>query len=270
MSSSSSSSIFLKDRHIRYFASALHSIPAPYAKLDSNRLTLVHFATHALDLLGVWEDPELLETLKLKPNSIIEWIYSLQLDDGGFEGGKYVGPITTSTSSNDNDNDDDDGVGAVLENNNNYHQGHIAMTYTALCTLQTLGDDLSRIKRKAILESLKKLQRQDGSFQCIQVPSEHDMRFLYCACAISYMLKDWSGMNVDLAVKYIQSCRSYDGAIALIPGQVSSRELECEGRLGFSMRTYLTVFLLSLSLFIGGSRRLHLLWSGRITVNGSP
>jgi geranylgeranyl transferase type-1 subunit beta len=210
-----SSSLFLKDRHIRYFASALHNIPAPYAKLDSNRLTLVHFATHALDLLGVWDDPEMLETLKLKPNCIIEWIYSLQLDDGGFEGGKYVGP-TTTISSNDNN------VVVVVLEDNNYHQGHIAMTYTALCTLQTLGDDLSRMKRKAALESLKKLQRQDGSFQCTQVPSEHDMRFLYCACAISYMLKDWSGMNVDLAVSYIQSCRSYDGAIALIPGQVGT------------------------------------------------
>mmetsp|Transcript_27814 Transcript_27814/g.42789 ORF Transcript_27814/g.42789 Transcript_27814/m.42789 type:complete len:222 (+) Transcript_27814:490-1155(+) len=45
------------------------------------------------------------------------------------------------------------------------------------------------------------------------------MRFLYCACAISYMLKDWSGLNLPAAIEYIEQCRSYDGSISLIPGQ---------------------------------------------------
>ena len=31
------------------------------------------------------------------------------------------------------------------------------------------------------------------------------MRFLYCACAISYILGDWSGVNIPLAVSYILS-----------------------------------------------------------------
>ena len=47
------------------------------------------------------------------------------------------------------------------------------------------------------------------------------MRFLYCACAISSMLNDWSGVDREKAINFIQSCKSYDGAIALIPGQVS-------------------------------------------------
>lgn len=34
---------------------------------------------------------------------------------------------------------------------------------------------------------------------------EADMRFLYCACAISYILDDWSGVDVDRAVNYILS-----------------------------------------------------------------
>ena len=46
------------------------------------------------------------------------------------------------------------------------------------------------------------------------------MRFLFCACAISYMLNDWSGVDVDRAIKFIKNCRSYDGAISLIAGQV--------------------------------------------------
>lgn len=204
-----SSQLFLKDDHIRYFASALHEIPAPYAKLDSNRLTLVHFATHALDLLGVWDDRVAQDCLQIKPQRIIDWIHNLQLLQG-FEGGSYVGPVSMSEE------------GSYNIAPNEYHQGHIAMTYTALCTLRTLGDDLSRINRQTILESMRRLQREDGSFQCTLVASEHDMRFLYCACAISYMLQDWSAVNIDLAVDYIRSCRAYDGGISLIPGQVRS------------------------------------------------
>ena len=30
------------------------------------------------------------------------------------------------------------------------------------------------------------------------------MRFLYCACCISYILKDWTGVDKDLATKYIK------------------------------------------------------------------
>mmetsp|Transcript_15305 Transcript_15305/g.44450 ORF Transcript_15305/g.44450 Transcript_15305/m.44450 type:complete len:264 (-) Transcript_15305:1467-2258(-) len=57
------------------------------------------------------------------------------------------------------------------------------------------------------------------SFQSTYSGSERDMRFLYCACAISYMLNDWSSINVDQAVNYVLKCRSYDGAIGLMPGQ---------------------------------------------------
>ena len=92
-------------------------------------------------------------------------------------------------------------------------------SYTALCTLRTLGDDWSRLDKKGIIRSLRHLQLDDGSFQCIAVGSEHDMRFLYCATAISYMLQDWSGIDQNRACQYIRKCKSFDGALALIPGQ---------------------------------------------------
>jgi len=47
------------------------------------------------------------------------------------------------------------------------------------------------------------------------------LRFVYCACAISHILNDWSGVDIDRAVQYIQACRTWDGAISLIPGQES-------------------------------------------------
>jgi len=44
------------------------------------------------------------------------------------------------------------------------------------------------------------------------------MRFLFCACAISTALDDWSGIDRDKAVAFIRSCITYEGGIALLPG----------------------------------------------------
>lgn len=34
---------------------------------------------------------------------------------------------------------------------------------------------------------------------------EKDARFLYCACAVSYILNDWSGLDVEKSVQYARS-----------------------------------------------------------------
>merc|ERR1712130_15944 len=57
-----------------------------------------------------------------------------------------------------------------------------------------------------------------GRFRRTFRGSEPDMRFLFCACAISAMLNDWSGFDIDSAVQYVRNCQSWDGGIALIPG----------------------------------------------------
>jgi geranylgeranyl transferase type-1 subunit beta len=62
------------------------------------------------------------------------------------------------------------------------------------------------------------LQMENGSFRGTLGDCESDMRFLYCACAISAMLGDWSGVDKDRAVQYVLSCLTYEGGISLIPG----------------------------------------------------
>ncbi|KAJ1971833.1 geranylgeranyl transferase type-1 subunit beta [Dimargaris verticillata] len=47
------------------------------------------------------------------------------------------------------------------------------------------------------------------------------MRFVYCACAISYILDDWSGVNQDQVLAYIRACHCYDGGISQEPSQES-------------------------------------------------
>lgn len=98
--------------------------------------------------------------------------------------------------------------------------GHIAMTYSALCLLVILGDDLSRVNRKAILGSLRKLQQEDGCFSSTS-DSESDMRFLFCACAISTFLNDWSGVDVERARKYIVGAMGFDFGYGQSPGEES-------------------------------------------------
>ena len=222
---------FDRERHVKYFAHHLLHLPYPYSSLDTNRLTLVHFAAHALEMLGVWDDDDVLTNqLGLNKQVIIEWIYNLQIIDpsdthsddhggggAGFTGGTFLGvPFGYSSSTTSNSNSFHDTHSAWRQ----YHHGHIAMTYTALATLTLLGDDLSGVDKQGILHAMKPLQRPDGSFKCIPLGSEHDTRFLFCACAISYMLHDWSAVDIDKACDYIHKCRSFDGGIALIPGQV--------------------------------------------------
>lgn len=98
--------------------------------------------------------------------------------------------------------------------------GHLAMTYSALCVLVILGDDLSRVNRKAIVRALRKLQTPDGSFACTS-DSESDMRFLFCACAISTFLNDWSGVDVEKARAYIVGAMGFDFAYGQSPCEES-------------------------------------------------
>ena len=60
-----------------------------------------------------------------------------------------------------------------------------------------------------------------GSFAATSDGSECDMRFLYCACAICSFLDDWSTIDTNLALDYINSCKAFDGGFGLLPQQES-------------------------------------------------
>jgi geranylgeranyl transferase type-1 subunit beta len=219
-----------RQRQIAYFSYSLRQLPGAYGKLDTNRLTLAHFCVQALALLGVWDDDASVhqEAMRLDRQAIIDWIYSLQVpfssssdsdeavthNNAGFTGGRFLG--SAFHAADDDDKDVDKGHPHAA-----FCHAHVAMTYTALCTLRTLGDDLSRVPRAAIVAALRPLQRPgDGSFYCIAAGSEHDLRFLYCACCICHMLGDWSGMDVERTLACLRACRNpCDGAFGLVPGQ---------------------------------------------------
>lgn len=88
------------------------------------------------------------------------------------------------------------------------------MTYTAIAILVTIGDDLSRLNRQAIIEGVAAVQRPDGSFSASIEGNEHDMRFVYCAAAICSMLNDWTGVNREKMAEYIRKSIRYDYGIS--------------------------------------------------------
>ena len=99
----------------------------------------------------------------LQSTEIKEYIYSMQICPSslhnspsgqfGFIGSSYLAHNVCGQCFNKSPSsccDASQGGGCVFSFLK-YHQGHVAMTYTALATLITLGDDLSRVSRLAII-----------------------------------------------------------------------------------------------------------------------
>jgi len=189
-------------------------LPKYYTSLEPSRMTVLFFVVSALDILG--KLTECLNKEKGLRKALVEWIYAMQvLPDPktgstircGFRGAPYVGYPFDCKYQNVRPYDE-------------YPQDHsnIAMTYTALCNLKILEEDLSHVYKKAIISALRYLQQPDGSFAPTCYGGETDMRFVFCACAISYLLNDWSGFDLDITTQYIVDSQSYDGGIGLRSG----------------------------------------------------
>jgi geranylgeranyl transferase type-1 subunit beta len=260
--------------HVKYFQSMLRVMPEPYSSIDTSRMTAVYFAVTGLDVLNA------LETVDKQ--QVINFIYGLQLGSGesvtnkvksasgqnGFIGGSFanhticnmcnaISGLGNEPNTIENNETPCCALGCttnhIFSAHEEFHQGHIAITYTSLVTLITLGDDLSGVKTKLIvdgkpsfnitlyrlnllsltnistvnvvffvLSGLKRLQSPDGSFRATFTESgESDVRFLYCACAISTLLNDWSGVNIEAATSFVLSCFTYEGGFGVTPSKCS-------------------------------------------------
>ncbi|KAF0408180.1 Geranylgeranyl transferase type-1 subunit beta [Gigaspora margarita] len=203
--------VFDRDKTIGYFKRCLEFLPKPYESSDTHRMTLAFYSLSGLDLLGVLET----EFTQERINNWIDWIYAQQIlpDENnpelnericGFRGSPFSGlPYNPN---------------GCRASRLPFDASNLAMTYTALTSLLILGDDLSRVDKSAIINAMKYLQKDDGSFTQTYQGMESDMRFVYCACAISYMLNDFSGINIDKVVQYIKESQSYDYGIGQGPG----------------------------------------------------
>lgn len=186
----------LKDKHVQFFQNCLGKLHKQCQGADSSRLTVVCFGISALDLL------DNLDTVNKK--SISEWIYCLQ--------------VTRRQPDNDHMLAGFSGSPCVKETSKDLDPSHLAMTYFAVCTLLILNDDFSRIRRSEIIETLKHLQNEDGSFRPSLSSTQSDIKFLYWAVGISYILNDWRAINISKAIRYIKRCKTYEGGFGQGPG----------------------------------------------------
>eukprot|EP00117_Sycon_ciliatum_P019351 scpid54811/ scgid17568/ Geranylgeranyl transferase type-1 subunit beta; Geranylgeranyl transferase type I subunit beta; Type I protein geranyl-geranyltransferase subunit beta len=205
-------------KHVKFFLRTLALIPQDHEKLDSTRVTLAYFALSALDLLGNLHKAYRSDTER---QQLIDWIYSYQVlpdkdePSSNFRQCGFRGSSANGVPFNTSQADQSDGCW--------YDCSHIAATYASLAMLVILGDDLSRVNRQAVLAGVGAQQLKDGSFSALMVESESDLRFAYCACAICYMLNDWSTIDRAGLLDFIRRSRSYEGAFGQGPG------LECHG-----------------------------------------
>ncbi|KAJ2665821.1 geranylgeranyl transferase type-1 subunit beta [Coemansia sp. RSA 1199] len=180
--------------HARYFKFCLNMLPAEAVSQDASRMTVAHLCLVGLATLGRLND-----TLSATQRaSMVDWIYEQQIPRAGayagFRGGSLFGPHSSCTYAPAN-------------------SANLAATYSALCSLLLLGDSLSRVDKRAITSAMRQLQLESGTFVPHPGTNERDPRFIYCACAISAILDDWSGVDKDAATRYIAECSNYDGGM---------------------------------------------------------
>lgn len=197
---------FETERHVRYLEMMMERLPYHYESQEINRLTLAYFVISGLGILGALD--------RVDKDQVASWVLSFQahprtksdLEDGQFYG--FYGSRTSQFTTDD---------GEVLSHN----CSHLASTYSAVAILKIIGYDLSNINSEVISTSMRNLQQPDGSFMPIHFGAESDLRFVYCAAAICFMLNNWSGIDKERAKDYIIQCQSYDGAFGLVPGSES-------------------------------------------------
>lgn len=144
----------------KYLLSFLDDNQHKLIKMQSQHIMLLYFIMESLDVLGKLDHVE-------DKQQIIDYIYSLQLKNGGF---------TCSL------------LYKLLDNGSQYALPHIVFTYSAINCLLILGDDLKRVDRKSLVNSIVKCQKENGSFSSFQGSEEADLRFVYAAVATLHTL----------------------------------------------------------------------------------
>ncbi|KAH8402932.1 hypothetical protein KR222_000472 [Zaprionus bogoriensis] len=221
----------LLSKHAKNLLRFLHLLPARMSSHDNTRSTIVFFAICGLDLLNSLHlvSPQLRE-------DIINWTYGglvVPRDNerpcGGFMAFKkqlisYKDIYRCKNKQRRWSSDPFDVVNCfgcramlpktedaqLLESMREYQWGHLAMTYTSIAVLVTLGDDLTRLDRQSIVRGVAQVQRPDGSFSASIDGSENDMRFVYCAATICHMLDHWGDVDKEAMFQFVMRSLRYD------------------------------------------------------------
>uniref|UniRef100_A0A915DLB7 Geranylgeranyl transferase type-1 subunit beta n=1 Tax=Ditylenchus dipsaci TaxID=166011 RepID=A0A915DLB7_9BILA len=171
---------FLVKKHLRLINKCLSILPSAYVGFQNSRPTVLFFLISSLDILN-----KLDASIPQKEKSeIISWIYQLQITssaDFSAESGGFRGSINTTNNCPTPDD-----------------------LHSSLLFVDS-WDDLKGVDRPSILNGIRLIN------------SENDMRFVFCAVAICYILNDFSFIDVVKVRSFIQSSVNYDGGIGQGP-----------------------------------------------------
>ena len=142
--------------HVAFYRRCMDFLTHQYVAVDSSRMTFLYFCVTGLDMLGALAEVTA-EGGPLARQHVVEWIYNCQVTADrafswrhcGFKGGPFIGQPFDPDRSREHFSHD-------------YDHGHIAMTYSALAALRTLGDDLSRVDRSGVVRAIAGLQQPSG------------------------------------------------------------------------------------------------------------
>ena len=180
--------LFSLPNHRSFFNRLRQKLPE---EVHSSYMTALFFTISGLNLLD--------DTSTINKPEVIDWIYSQQICIAPYAGFR-PNPST------------------ILPGPSTWDYASLASTYSALCILKILGDDLSRVCKSQIIESIRGQINEDGSVNSHPNGVESDMRFVYCACAVCYILDDWEGINKDLIERFILDCQTYEANFGLSVG----------------------------------------------------
>ncbi|KAI0694847.1 terpenoid cyclases/Protein prenyltransferase [Earliella scabrosa] len=189
----------LRSGHAAYARRCLIGMPASAVEADASKMAIIFYCLGMLDILGVINT----QSSDLERETWKDWIWEQYISGpygSGFRPSTFVTP-----------------EGSTGEVSSDYDTPHLVMTYTALLCLAMLRDDFSRLDRPSLLRFLGSCQQDNGSFVPLPSGGDSDLRMLYCAFVISNLLDDWSGIDLDRAIAYINRCYSYEGGYGQTP-----------------------------------------------------
>ncbi|KAL0217694.1 hypothetical protein RCL1_008274 [Eukaryota sp. TZLM3-RCL] len=179
---------FQSPSHFNYFLKLFNGLSSQYEHLEANHITLIHFILSGLTLT---QNPSSQLPWQNDPTDLINFIYSFQSPHGGFTASPSMNSLNSPLCSN------------------------IAMTYSAICCLLLLGDDLTRINTSSMINFLENILNSNGTVSCA-IGCEADMRFIYCFSFVLNQLNLTNSFPINSIVNYILSCQNSDGGFGSV------------------------------------------------------
>lgn len=182
------------DKITAYVSRLIDGIPGGAMQQEPSLSNVAYFCVNCLSMLGTLDKvipPQ-------KREQLIEWVYATQTEppqSGGFRHSNCNAIPSDRVS-----------------------ESHLTMTFSALGTLLILGDDLSRVDRIRILETIQQWQQPNGAFIAHELGSEVDMRNVFTAVIICRILHGLEYIDKEKVIQFVIDSQTYEGGFAHEPG----------------------------------------------------